>query len=130
MGQSDKVHKMVMERKEQLTPVTQKAINKLKLKVGDKVYLKHKAAAWDRDIHNVFKSHTIGGVIQKPDDLDSAIHYYLIGLGQYEYAKILKFNNDASGGYKSVPGVYLEFKFKDGKKIRSWYYLKDVVKMK
>lgn len=119
-----------MERKEELTEDTKKIISRRRLKVGDKVYLKHKSTAWDRNVYNLFKAHAIGGAIQKHEDLDSAIHYYLIGLGQYEYAKILKFTNDSSGGYKDVPGVYLEFKFKDGKKLRSWYYVKDVVKMK
>ena len=120
-----------MKREMRLADVTKKVINKRRLKIGDKVYLKHKSAAWDRNVNNLFKAHTIGGVIQKAEDLDSAIHYYLIGLGSYEYAKILKFNDDAGGGLKKPqPGVYLEFKFRDGKKLHSWYYLKDVVKMK
>lgn len=117
-------------RPDNLTDKTKKAITKAKVKIGSKVYLKHKSAAFDRNINSLFQSHTIGGVIKRAEDLDSAIHYYLIGLGQYEYAKVLNFNDDAGGGKIPEPGVYLEFKFKDGKKITSWYYLKDVVKMK
>lgn len=117
-------------RSSNLSDATKKAIDKTKLKIGSKVYLKHKSAAFDRNVNSLFQAHSIGGVIQKAEDLDSAIHYYLIGLGQYEYAKVLSFNDDASGGKKPEPGVHLEFKFKDGKKLTSWYYLKDVVKMK
>lgn len=113
-----------------LNDKTKKAIRESKLKIGSKVRLTKQAGAFDRNINNLFKSHTIGGVIKDSEALISAVHFYMIGLDLYKSAKILNFNDDASGSNKPEPGVHLEFTFIDGKKLTSWYYLKDVVKSK
>lgn len=113
-----------------LSDRTKKEIRESKLKVGSKVRLTKKAGAFDRNINNQFRSHTIGGVIKDSQSLLDAIHFYMVGLDLYKSAKILKFNDNASGSNKPEVGVYLEFTFTDGKKLTSWYYLKDVVKMK
>jgi hypothetical protein len=65
-------------------------------------------------------------VIINKHGLKGAIHSYMVALGLYESAKILKFNNDAG----DHPGAYIQFKFKDGKTMETWHYIKDLIEKK
>lgn len=113
-----------------LSEKTKRLISARKLKIGDKVKIKEPSRAFYKNINKLFESHTVGGVIKDATALKSAIQYYMLGQGMYKYAKIVEFNNDASGGHTPIPGVKLLFVFADKSELTSWYYIKDVVKMK
>lgn len=123
-------YERILEDKMNLTDLSKAELKKKGFKIGSSVRLKRYAEKRELDIQVQFSSNEIGGVIISPTHLESAIRYYLVGLGVYTSASIIELNNGADGEKPYMPGALISFKFKDGGTLEGWYSIRDLTKKK